>query len=348
MSYIRSFKRHTPTYHVAAWMLGLCALAASPAALAACLANPNNVAGHIDVQYREHEAGEAITDWQRGSGNYLRECPLWEKVRFTLEPATGWVGTYDGYDTFSTANPNIGVQYEYRYATATGPSGHPTMGPWTKLGRNPVDIVVSAHHFASIVTSQVDIEYDVRFVALNKITSSQSLSDVQPVNVVVESGYPDVNNFVWSGFDLIAPRQASCWFVGDVDGRNVKLPFTHTSMLKDEGDTGPAARFSWSWNCDPGNQGHTGGGDFMYRAVTSVTDAAGRMAVDGDAKGVELLVTRTDGGKETPIVFDRWYGDFGRVEYSGREDLQVRYYRNGDPLKPGAANGGLVIRLLPR
>lgn len=333
------------------YVLAALVLGAMPLAAQACISNPNNSVGFKSLNLTGSlVAGDVISDWTRGSAMYLWECPVGQTVDVSLSQSLTYAGTIGGRETFATSNGNIGVQFEYQYANGFNANGTVRMSSWIPLTRGTHDITLHGDSAAAIVNSAIGIYYDMRFVALNDISGDQEVKDVQPVDLQVKSHGFSVNQFVWEGVYLTAPRAPSCVFSGGV-GRTIDVPTAYTSQLKDEGDMGRAQRFSWSWSCDPGaGTEYNDRGDFRYRSTTTVTEEkGGRMRVTGGATGVDILVTRRNGsGDQEPIHFNRWYGDFFNVPLSGSEDMEVRYIRNKDALNVGEANAGLIIDIEPR
>lgn len=321
----------------------------------ACEADGENLIRTTSRVYNGYAAGDVIADWaSTGSATYLHRCAPNGRGMLTISAAEASIGSVGGFEMFETSNPRVGMQIRYRYPRGRSSiDGSPIWSAWIGLTETPSSVNVATHIGFALDTEYVNIDTQMRLVALTDISGDQHIPRTQIMTVDDETFGTTLNQKVFEAFDLYAPRDASCWFRTLPTGNNVKLPDAHSMRLNKEGALSDPASFTWSWACDEGNQGHTGGGDFMYEAATTVTDpTGGRMSVTGGAKGVDLLVTttRNGGGKYMPIEFNRWYSNLsgGGLGLSGTESLQVHYVRNAEAdLVVGTANGGLKIVLEP-
>lgn len=320
----------------------------------ACTADGSNLIETGSRVYTGFAAGEVISDWASvPNATYLEKCAPDQSGSFRFSAAATVVGSTGGYQTFATSNPNIGVQVRYRYPESRGWDSGPVWSAWRGLTDSSETAAVVTHIGVDPFTEYVIVQTQLRFIALNTISGDQRVERGQIMQVDDESFGTSLHQKVFEAFDLWAPRAASCWFTRVPTGSNVRLPDAYSMTLNKEGALSDPESFTWSWACDDGNVGHTGGGDFKYEAATTVTDpTSGRMSVTGGAKGVDLLVTttRNGGGKYVPVQFNEWYSNLsgGGLGLSGTESLQVRYVRNADPdLVIGPANGGLRIVLEP-
>ncbi len=319
----------------------------------ACTADPNELIESRNLVYQDgFSVGAVITDWSNGAqGNYLEGCAPNVWVSLSIVATSVPVGTVDEMPVFATDNANVGVQFQYQYNRGRGEGGGPSWSAWYDLSTTAATHVTRSFVGTHPITEYVGLNYRARFVALRAFSGDQRVGRVQVADVTDLTYGNALNQRVFTGFRLDAPIQRSCAFTGAVDGRKVELPFTHVSSLKDEGDVGRAAEFSWSFQCDYGNQGEEEAMGIKYEAGTTLVNAEqGLMSVTGGATGVDLQVRRRDGGTMVPVVFStpgerpRW------IKYEaeeGTEYLDVRYRRNADPLVAGEANGSLLIYIEP-
>lgn len=330
-----------------ALLASMCALAWSAHA---CTANGNNLITVPDRVYTSFSAGDIITDWgPAGDATYLETCTPNQTGWFRFSAGKPKVATHGGYDTFSTSDPGIGLQVRYSYPRSRGLNGEPVWSEWKGLTETGEDVRVYTHIGGDIFYHYVQTNLQFRFVALADISGDRGIKSDTILQVDDLSFGTKLHQKWYDWFYLDAPRAASCWFARPPADK-VLLPPASKWELNKEGALSTPATFTWSWQCNGGNLGHDGQGDFMYGAATTVT-GDGRMSVTGGAKGVDLLVTttRNGGGRYVPVKFNRWYSNDGNLGTSGTESLQVRYIRNADPdLVLGSANGGLTIQLLPK
>ncbi|GMR28336.1 hypothetical protein STENOSP10_25560 [Stenotrophomonas sepilia] len=319
----------------------------------ACSADPHNLISVPSRVYTSYAAGSVIADWAEvGSGNYLEKCTPNQRGTFRFSATQSSVGSIGGYETFPTSDTGIGIQVRYSYPRSRDTMGAPRWSDWVALTETANDITVVTHLGPDLDTQYVQVRLQFRFVARTDISGNRSIARGEIINVEDMSFGTTLNQKTHERFSLDAPRRPSCWFTKSPDTR-VTLPDAYNMKLNKEGALSDPASFSWSWQCDAGNLGHSGDGDFKYDAATTVTDAdGGRMSVTGGARGVDLLVTttRNGDGNYVPVRFARWYSqDDGSMGTRGTEYLQVRYIRNADPdLVIGRANGGLKITLEPK
>lgn len=318
----------------------------------ACTADTDELIEGRSLVYDEtFSAGDAITSWSNGSqGNYLEGCAPNSRVRLSIVATGAQVGTVDDIPVFATDNDNVGIQFRYQFNESRGTGGGNYWSSWRDL-----TTTAQEHDTISFVgmawdTEYVGLRYQARFVARRAFTGDQRIGRTRVAEVSDLTGGIALNQRVFESFRIDAPRQRSCVFSGEVDGRTIKLPYTHTSMLESEGKEGPSAPFSWNFSCDWGNLGQEEAIGIRYTAGTTLIDATkGLMAVDGTAKGVYLQVRRREGSNMVPIGLaepgnSRWVK---RTGDTGTEYLDVRYVRNADPLVTGTANGSLKIYIEP-
>ncbi|WP_434211937.1 hypothetical protein [[Pseudomonas] boreopolis] len=351
--YIPGFKRHLRSVAIrhAASSLASIALGTSAFAAHACVADTSNLIGTSDHVYTSFSAGAIISDWKNvAQSRYLMGCTGHTSNYFGVSAVSAPIGSHGGYWTYPTSNPNIGAQVRYRYPAAVDSGGWPVWSDWEGLEDAGKWILVWSHEGADLYTTQVSIDMQMRFVALNDLSGDQSVGRGQIINIDTDNWGVTAHQKVFEAYTLFAPRGPACWFTALPPGR-IGLPKAYDMKLNKEGAVSDPYDFTWSWQCDDGNTGHTGGGDFKYDAATAVT-GKGRMSVTGGAKGVDLLVTttRNGAGRYVPVEFGKWYSHLsgGGLGGWGTERLRVQYIRNAEPdLVVGPANGGLKIVLEP-
>lgn len=319
----------------------------------ACTADADEIIDSRSLVYDESfSAGDPITSWSNSSrGEYLEGCAENSRVRLSIVATSTPVDMVDDIPVFATDNENVGIQFQYQFNERRGVGGGPSWSTWRDLTTTSVDHNTISYVGSHLYTEYVGLNYRARFVARRSFSGDQRVGRTRVADVTDLTYGIVLNQRVFDGFQLDAPIQRSCGYIGDVDGLKVELPFTHTSSLRNEGDAGPSSEFSWSFRCDYGNRGEEEAMGIRYRAGTTLVDADnGLMSVkDGGAKGVDLQVRRRQGGSMVPVRFAE-PGDNKWVRYdaeTGTEYLDVRYVRNADPLVPGPANGSLVIYIEP-
>ncbi|TIK68121.1 hypothetical protein E4416_01490 [Stenotrophomonas maltophilia] len=316
----------------------------------ACVADTSELIESQSVVYFESfSAGEVITKWSNGSqGNYLEGCALDTRVTFSVVAVGAPISWVEGIPVFATDNPNVGIQFQYQYNPRRIGTGGPIWSTWRDLSTTASIINTASYAGSWPYTDYAGLNYRARFVAIRSFSGTQQIGRTRVAHVTDLTFGITLNQRVFESFRLEAPRHRSCGFSGTVDGRNIAMPFTHTSSLPNKGDTSRAAGFSWDFRCDYGNiEDVTKAMGIDYTAGTPVVDAAdGRMRVTGGAQGVDLQVRRRQDGDMVPVDLRSraW------VRYdaeTGSEYLEVRYIRNADPLIPGVANGALKIYIEP-
>ncbi len=312
----------------------------------ACAPDTNNEISIPNRVYTSFNAGDVMVDWgAAGSAGYLEKCAPNQRGTFRYSASRASLGSTEGYETFPTSDPDIGMQVRYQYPRSRMSDGAPRWSDWMGLTEAGEEFTVVTHIGAELGTEYVMMNVEFRFIALADIAGTRRIATDQILHVEDLSFGTTLHQKFYSGFELYAPRTASCWFASVEDA--VTLPLTHTMMLTKEGDVGPSKGFQWSFRCDYGNLGATEAIGIEYTAGTTVTDADdGRMSVTGGAQGVDLQVRRWNGSSMVPVTLKSkaWVR---RDEVAGTEELEVRYIRNADPLKPGPANGSLKIYIEP-
>lgn len=332
---------------------GLLAVGVMGAAMAvdalACVANTNELIDSQTVVYSESfSAGDVITAWSGSSrGEYLEKCPENIRVNLSVVANSSPVSSVDDIPVYATDNPNVGIQFQYQYNPSRRGVGTPVWSPWRNLSTTAESLSTASYVGADVGTEYVGLNYRARFVALRAFSGNQRVGRTRVATVTDETFGINLSQRVFEAFHLDAPRQRSCGFSGTVDGRNIAMPFTHTSSLRKEGDESRAAEFNWSFSCDYGNLGGTEAIGIDYTAGTAAVDAEnGRMRVTGGATGVDLQVRRRVAGDMVPVDL-RSRAWVRHDAETGTEYLDVRYIRNADPLVPGRANGALKIYIEP-
>ena len=331
----------------------LCLLAPAGAVEAACSAGPQKWMAAQAGYYDSYEAGDVVVDWMTAPVAYYVDCDPISSAQMMLRSATGFAGFHQGRTTFRTDHEGIGIQMEYRYVQSINGAGQPVYSEWQEPGTAGTPITAHAHYVKGTPTAPIIVEVDYRFIALREFSGETiAMGDLEPL-VASDRSY----GFSLEQLSVEGPQRrlreiASCSFSARPP-TSLRLPDTHTSLLKNTGDMGEPADFSFSWSCRAGNQGHSGRGDFRFRSADAITDSAGHLATSGDAKGVDMLVTleRSDGTQE-PIVFETWYANHlspgtGGLPSSGSQAMQVRFIRNASPLVPGTASSTLTIEAIP-
>ncbi|WP_434211943.1 fimbrial protein [[Pseudomonas] boreopolis] len=296
---------------------------------------------YFTVVYSSGNAGDVLGPWHEAPSTLYSRCWASVPIPISIEGFGAYLGEMSGYPTFASPDKRIGMQIQYKYNNADG-------GGWTGWQNVTQNLTyINIQPEGGMRDALVRMDFRVRLVALERISENITLFSALTgiIKAHIFGDYRDDTYAPrWQEIHVETPRAASCRFRTLPAGNKVDIEPVSVMFLRNPGDVSRSTPFSWSYTCDPGNEGHSGMAGITYGAVTTVTDGAnGRMAVTGGAKGVDLQVLRKTGSTVTPIVFGNRY----RTPPTATEDLEVRYYRTTDPLVPGAANGGLTIELLP-
>lgn len=323
-------------------------MAWSTAAHAGCVAGPQKWMAMPHGYYDSYEEGDIVVDWTRATVDYYVDCDPASSADVMIGTATGLAGRHDNRFTFRTEHDGIGIQMEYRYILPDG-----TRSSWIEPGTAGSRVTAYTEDTPGNPTSSIPIEVDYRFVALRHFSSESILmGDMEPLRVIDGSYALSLNQLSVEGVRQSLRVEASCSFSATPPA-TLRLPDTQMSALREAGDVGPAADFSFSWSCRAGNQGHTGRGDFRFKSTAAVSGTPGQLSTSGTAEGVNMLVTleKKDGSQE-PIVFDTWYANrlspgTGGLPANGSQTMQVRFIRTAKPLVPGTASSTLTIEAIP-
>lgn len=155
-----------------------------------CEASGNTALWRISQGYQFKGVGQPMTGWQK-PGNSLaafRDCkPMVVSLRGDLLAQEHPVGKIDGYTTFSTSHPGIGVQYRI----------HDSVGAAHDIKGNGESFVIAiessyyrkwSHQESYSNTISMDVEY--RYIALaDHLPTVVALED-QPLFVYSTDGGP--------------------------------------------------------------------------------------------------------------------------------------------------------------
>lgn len=338
----------TPLLTAPVLLVGAGLMAWSSAAHAGCVAGPQKWMPASHGYYDSYEEGDVVTGWSRATVNYYVDCDPASSADVTIRTTTGLVGQHDGRLTFRTEHDGIGIQMEYRHIRSDG-----TRSSWIEPGTAGARLVAYTEDIGGNPTSSIPIEVDYRFVALRHFSNESILmGDIEPLRVSDGSYGLSLNQLLVEGARRSVRVEASCSFSASPPA-TLRLPDTHISALRNAGDVGPAADFSFSWSCRAGNQGHTGKGDFRFKSAAAVSGVPGQLSTSGSAEGVNMLVTLENrAGNQEPIVFDTWYANrlspgTGGLPANGSQAMQVRFIRTAKGLVPGTASSTLTIEAIP-
>ncbi|MFL4617043.1 hypothetical protein ACJ6WH_00060 [Stenotrophomonas maltophilia] len=280
------------------------------------------------------EEGARLPVGGSGRVTFLSDCAAGSLQKFNVSMNQTYVGEYGGIPTFAADEAGyVGAQVKVAGITI-GSGGSEVEVPvaWNAGRPGPASVEVEIHYIA-IRRMGVGTYY---------FGGSDDLFSVTDLNNGV-----DVPGAEAPGSSMQARQQAYCTFASRPPA-TLAMRDTPISLLGGVGSTGPATEFSFSWTCDHGNTGWTGGADFRYKSGTQVAGKPGRITAEGDdVSGIDLLITRrtTSGGYE-PITFDQWYSNGRPLAESGTEILRVQFIRNDDALQPGDASGSMVVEVL--
>lgn len=341
-------------------LLGLLALVGglaghSPSAQAACVAGPARELSTVVGYYDSYTSGDVVVGWARPVVHYYTGCEPLSSAEMIISPTSRFIGIVNGYNTFGTEHDGIGVQVEYRYIRSIQGSGQPEYSDWQMLSSAGARIVARAEYIRDNPVATLPVEVAYRFVALRDFSGESILMGYfEPLSVRDMSYGQSLNQLTVEGVRQRPREEASCSFSA-APPANLELPRTSITSLKNTGDVGPAADFSFAWRCRAGNQGHSGRADFEFLSDAAIAATPGHLSTTGDAEGVDMLVTiEFPDGSQRPVVFGEgeWYanrlspGTWG-LPSTGRQNMQVRFIRNSKPLLPGLARSTMTIRLVP-
>ncbi|MCF3479175.1 hypothetical protein GUV60_03790 [Stenotrophomonas maltophilia] len=331
-------------------LVGQCA-----AARAACVAGPAKEMAAPTGYYDSYNSGDVVVGWTRAVVHYYTGCEPRSSAEMIISPTSRFVGIVDGYSTFSTEHDGIGVQVDYRYIRSILDSGQPEYSDWQMLSSAGTRIVAHAEYIRDNPVATLPVEVDYRFVALRDFSGESILMGYfEPLSARDLSYGQSLNQLTVEGVRQRPREEASCSFSA-APPANLELPRTSITHLKNTGDVGPAADFSFAWRCRAGNQGHSGRADFEFLSDAAIAATPGHLSTTGGAEGVDMLVTiEYPDGSQRPVVFGEgeWYANrlspgTGGLPSSGSQNMQVRFIRNANPLLPGLARSTMTIHLVP-
>ncbi|KRG52540.1 hypothetical protein ARC23_05260 [Stenotrophomonas beteli] len=330
-------------------------MAASSAVQAACAVGPQKWMPAPTGFYDAYSAGDVVTSWVRADIAYFVDCDPISSADLSLGTTTGLAGMHDGRFTFRTDHDGIGIQLEYRYIRAISGSGQPEYSAWIQPGTASNRFTAHAEYIKGNATASIPVQVDYRFIALRDFSGEPILlEDIEPLLAIDLSHGFSLNQLVVEGVRQRPREEASCEFSARPPA-TLELPATAMSSLKNKGDVGAAADFSFAWTCKAGNQGHSGRADFEFLSDAAIGATPGHLSTTGDAEGVDMLVAiQYPDGSYKPVVFGsgQWYANrlspgTGGLPSTGRQNLQVRFIRNAAPLRPGTARSTMTINLVP-
>ncbi|MDV9043866.1 hypothetical protein [Stenotrophomonas sp. RAC2] len=328
----------------------LCLAAAG--ASAACTANSGHFIGtRASVPHEGFSAGEQVNG---GGANPMvfKDCDRSSGADLSIGTTLTYIGEIGGHPTFRTSDSSIGVQLRYRYLEASGFSGD-RWSDWIYVSdtRRRFHAKSSYDRYSELSGLPIDVVAD--FIALRDIDSNASISvaDLDPPFELQDHTYgQDLADALVTGFTIKPYVYASCGYTRSPPS-TLALASTSVGNLKSEGDLGPAVNFSFAWRCVGGDD-RPGGADFQFMSSKALGTSNGLLSVDGDASGVDMLVTMKDRtGKQMPVPLGtHWWAShhYGRgypLPDVGSQDMQVRFRRNKDELKPGSASSTMTVRL---
>lgn len=319
---------------------------------AACtVGNPHFLSTPLSVPHEGFSQGSVVTSSEH-SPQVLSNCDRYSGADLSIETSLGYVGEVDGVPTFATSNSAVGAQFRYRYLVVAQ-LGKEEWSSWINLDDKRHDFNAKAMYARELPQTGLPVAVKVNFVALRDIGGNEtiSVSDLDPAFQLEDRTYgQDLDRAVTTGFGIRPKRYAYCAFTRAPPSTQ-KLAPTTVSMLRAEGDLGPAVDFSFSWSCTAGDD-REGGADFQFLSSKALGTNNGLLAVEGDAKGVDMLVTMKDkSGSQMPVPLGtHWWAThhFHRgspLPDIGSQEMQVRFRRNKDELKPGDATSTMTVRL---
>lgn len=332
--------------------LALALLTGAAEASAACIAGSEHfLSTPTTVLHEGFSYGSRVTA-TGARATVLRECDRFSGADLSISTSLAYVGEVGGVPTFETSNRAIGAQFSYRYIESAG-LGTEVWSSWLNLDDGSDDFHAKAQFDRNVDRTGLPIEVEVTFVALRDIGGNESISvaDLNPAFQLEDRTYgEDLPAAMTTGFSMRPRRYAFCAFTS-APPSSQRLATTAINMLTREGEVGPAVDFSFSWSCVAGDD-HAGGADFQFLSSKALGTSNGLLAVDGDAKGVDMLVTMKDkSGKQMPVPLGtHWWAShhYGRgypLPSIGSQEMQVRFRRNKDAITPGDATSTMTVRL---
>lgn len=287
-----------------------------------------------------YSKGDVVLDWQDVRRGFFGNCTAGATAEINFTPTLEYAEDIGGVPTFHSPNGGgLGVQIYIE--------GHGS------VGAGGAKVSATAEWQAGPGMYAIAFEVSHRIVALQTINTDASTGYMDGALEVDDLTFGhDMNNLEFDGYSITKNTYTSCGFTSTPG--DVTLPSTHISVLRNEGDMGKEQTFSFGWSCYIGNApGESTGGDF-YLSSPNGSGTDGRLATEGSATGVDMLVTLTDNkSNKVPALFNKdWYSnhsDFSKpgegVGVSGTQQMQVRFIRNSDPLSAGDATAEMTIHL---
>ncbi|HGM5876244.1 TPA: hypothetical protein ACKP4S_000713 [Stenotrophomonas maltophilia] len=326
-------------------------IGAAEASAACTVANGHYIGVPVSQTHEGFSYGERIKAGSHRT-NILKDCVRSSGADLSISPSLAFVGEVNGIPTFATASYLVGAQFRYRYIEAASWSTE-TWSSWFNLGATTQSFHAKAIYNRDEPLTGLPVEVEVIYVALADIPSNLEfgIDDLDPPFELEDNSYGQrLEAALALSFSLRPVRYAYCHFSAWPPSR-LNLARTHTSLLDKEGAVGPATDFSFAWQCAAGDD-RDGGADFQFISSKALGTSDGLLGVDGDAKGVDMLVTMKDkAGNQMPIPLGtHWWASYHyhrgtALPDSGRQEMQVRFRRNKDEIKPGNASSTLTVHL---
>ncbi|KRG52537.1 hypothetical protein ARC23_05245 [Stenotrophomonas beteli] len=246
----------------------------------------------------------------------------------------------------------MGVQLRYQYLEAAH-LGTETWSDWAYVGSSSRRFNAKPVFDRNIPLTGLPLRVEVFFIALRDVSSTERIEvgELDPPFELQDHSYSqDLSGAFVTGF-LVRPYvYASCDYTRSPPS-TLALASTSVVNLRAEGDVGPAVDFSFAWRCEGGDD-RGGGADFQFTSSKALGTSNGLLRVDGDASGVDMLVTMKDRyGNQMPVPLGtHWWAShhYGRgtpLPDIGSQEMQVRFRRNKDVLKPGNASSSMTVHL---
>ncbi|AEM51476.1 fimbrial protein [Stenotrophomonas maltophilia] len=309
------------------------------------------LSGPVSVPHEGFRSGEVVTTASAASAVF-RGCDRGSSANLTIEALLEYIGDVGGVPTFKTSSHSIGAQIQYRYLAVSGP-GTEQWSSWINLGSTSQDFRAVNQYASSLPQTNLPMEFRAHFITLEDIGGGVSIgiSDLDPAFGLTDNTYgEDLGDAVVASFGIRPREYASCWYTSAPPSA-LKLADATVSELRAEGSVGAAVDFSFSWRCKAGDD-RPGGADFQFLSSKALDKTSGLLAVDGDAKGVDMLVKMKDkSGNYMPVPLgDHWWAThhFHRgtaLPDIGRQEMQVQLRRNKEDIKPGNASSTMTVRL---
>lgn len=287
-----------------------------------------------------YSRGDVVLDWQDVRRGFFGNCAAGATAEIEFTPTLEYAEDIDGVPTFYGPNgTDLGVQIYIEGHGAVGTGG--------------AKVPVAAEWNSGVGMYAISLEVSHRIVALQTINRSASTGYMGGALEVGDRTFGHVMyDLEFDDYSITKNTYTSCSFTSEPG--DVPVPSTHISVLRNEGDMGKEHAFSFGWSCFIGNvPGESTGGDF-YLSSPNGSGTDGRLATEGSATGVDMLVTLTDNkNNKVPALFDGdWYSNHSGfsvpgegVGVSGTQQMQVRFIRNSDPLNAGDASAEMTIHL---